>query len=178
MQEKFVLFFCLYRNFNFFWFLGSPSPYRSSLSFTTQRGWNSLPVHQFTTCVLPFNISHPLPSPPSTPFALSNSGMCLGCRDDRNVRESVMIVIVPRGGVHESFQGHRASLGWLTECQLPPPNQPAWGPLRYLTQRSAQIWPALISAVDATCWPAYITPAIATALSAFLYLSFTHTHTF
>lgn len=84
----------------------------------------------------------------------------------------------PQGGVHESFQGHRASLGWLTECQLPPPNQPAWGPQRYLTQRSAQIWPALITAVNTTCWPAYITPALAVTLSAFLYLSLTHTHTF
>lgn len=106
-------FFGLYRDFHFFLFLGSLSPYSSSLSFTTQRGWNSLPVHQFTTCVLPFNNSHPLPSSPSTPFALSNSGMCLGCRDERNVRESVMIVIVPRGeSMRASKDTGRLLAGW------------------------------------------------------------------
>lgn len=100
------------------------------LNFSFSSSYHSistLSVLQYTTHTWPsfktFQVCHPLP------FELCSTlfwGVCLSCRDTGSISESIMIVIVPRGSSWE-LPRTRVSLGWLTACQLPSPNQTAWG---------------------------------------------------
>lgn len=85
----------------------------SSLSFTTQRGWNSLPVHQFTTCLLPFNISHPLPSSPFNSICTFKLGNVFRLQGRKERKSECYDRHCPRGeSMRASKDTGRLLAGW------------------------------------------------------------------
>lgn len=107
--------------------------------------WISPSVLQCTTYAWPSKLSLFAVLSFFKSFLLSIWGVCLSCSDAGSVSESIMIVIVPGGSPWE-LPRTRVSLGWLTACQLPPPNQTAWGTeISRPDNRSAQIWTTCLS---------------------------------
>lgn len=137
--------------------------------------WNYLPLC-FNLPMYDLQNFPCLPSPPFfNSFPLSIWGVCLSCRDAGSVSESIMIVIVPGGSPWE-LPRTRVSLGWVTACQLPPPNQTAWG--TEISRPRQQI------CTDMDCMSQLLTPPVGLLLAHWcrgwnslpLFISFMHKH--